>query len=482
MSLKRKASSGAKWTGIAAAVTATLQILQLAVLARLLAPEDFGLMAMVMIVLVLGQSYADMGISNAIIHRQGATRDQLSSLYWLNILAGAAVFVVVIALKPAIMALYDEPRLNELIPMAALIFLVTPPGQQFQVLLEKNLRFKELAVIDSGVAIVGAVVSISAALAGKGVFALVYGMLFSAAFKTLLLVAAGWREWRPNLHFRKSDLRGYLGFGLFQMGEKTVNYLNERFDQLLIATLLGAQELGYYNLAFGLVVMPIARINPVLTRVAFPVFARIQNDAEKLKSGYMTIRNVLAFTNFPLLLGLAAVAPVLVPLAFGDKWLPSVILIQILALVAMMRSLGNPIGSLLLAKGRADLGFYLNCLLPFILFPAVYVGARLGDAVGVSVGLLVATLFFFWVGYFFLVRRLLGPCLRPYLAAFGPAGLTASLMALAVAWLSRVLALDGFWLFAVQVTVGVFLYAALNWLLYRERTTAILQLAFGRDD
>ena len=481
MSLRQQASSGAKWTGIAAVVTGTLQILQLAVLARLLAPEDFGLMAMIMIILALAQSYADMGVSNAIIHRQGATRDQLSSLYWLNILAGAAVFIAVVLLKPAIMALYGEPRLNDLIPMAALVFLVTPPGQQFQVLLEKNLRFKELAVIESCVAIVGAVVSISAALAGTGVFALVYGMLFAAAFKTLVLVAIGWREWRPSIHFRKTDLRGYLGFGLFQMGEKTVNHLNERFDQLLIGTLLGAQELGYYNLAFGLVAMPITRINPVLTRVAFPVFARIQDDTEKLKSGYMTIRNILAFTNFPLLLGLAAVAPVLVPLAFGDKWLPSVILIQILALVTMMRSLGNPIGSLLLAKGRADLGFYLNCLLPFILFPAVYVGARLDDAVGVALALLFTTLVFFWVAYFYLVRRLLGPCLRPYVTAFGPAGLTAGLMGFAVAGLSWVLAFEGFLLLAVQVTVGVFLYVALNWLLYREQTTAILRLVFGRD-
>lgn len=481
MTLRRQASSGAKWTGIAAAASGTLQFIQLAVLARLLAPEDFGLMAMIMIVLTLAQSYADMGVSNAIIHRQGATREQLSSLYWLNILAGAVVFGVVMALKPVIMALYGEPRLGDLIPMTALIFLITPPGQQFQILLEKNLRFKELAAIETLVAVVAAGVSISAALAGKGVFALVYGMLFAATFKTLVLVAIGWREWCPDFHFRKSDLRGYLGFGLFQMGEKTINYLNERFDQLLIATLLGAQELGYYNIAFGLVVMPIARINPVLTRVAFPIFARIQDDTEKLKSGYMTIRNILAFTNFPLLLGLVATAPVLVPLVFGDNWVPSIILIQLLAPVTMMRSLGNPIGSLLLAKGRADLGFYLNCMLPFVMFPAVYAGAQLGGAAGVALALLFTTIFFFWVGYFFLVRRLLGPCLRPYLAAFGPAGLTAGLMALAVAGMPLVLAFDGSWLLAAQVTAGAFLYAALNWVFYRERTSAILQLALGRN-
>lgn len=481
MSLKRQASSGARWTGSAAAVTATLQFLQLAVLARLLAPEDFGLMAMITIILVLAQSYTDMGVSNAIIHRQGTTHDQLSSLYWLNIMAGTTVFIIVIALKPAIMALYDEPRLDNLIPMAALIFLITPPGQQFQVLLEKNLRFKELAVIEACAAIIGAVVSISAALAGKGVFALVYGMLSSVIFKTLILIAIGWREWHPTLHFRRGDLHGYLGFGLFQMGEKTVNHLNGRFDQLLIGMLLGAQELGYYNLAFGLVVMPIARINPVLARVAFPIFARVQSDNEKLKSGYMTIRNVLAFTNFPILLGLAAVAPVMVPLAFGDKWLPSVILIQILALVAMVRSLGNPVGSLLLAKGRADLGFYVNCLIPFILFPAVYLGARFEGAVGVSMALVLASLILFWINYFFLVRRLLGPCLRLYLAALGPAGLTAGLMALVVAGLPEVLVLDGIRLLAVQVIAGVFIYVALNWLFFRERTMAILSLALGKD-
>jgi len=138
-SLQKKATDGVKWTGLSALITTVLQLLQILVVARLLQPEDFGLMSMVTVVIGFAQAFADMGISNAIIHRQDADRDQLSSLYWLNILAGIIVCVVTIALSPLIVSFYNQPRLSSLIIWGAIIFLVTPIGQQFQMLLQKEI-------------------------------------------------------------------------------------------------------------------------------------------------------------------------------------------------------------------------------------------------------------------------------------------------------------------------------------------------------
>ena len=142
MSLKRQAAEGAYWTGTSSVVVTVLQFAQLAVLAWLLVPEDFGLMAMMMVVIGFAQAFADMGISNAIIHRQNTTDEHLSSLYWLNILAGIVLFFLLLAMVPAIVAFFAEPRLAELIPVTALIFLIAPFGQVFQALLQKNLRFR----------------------------------------------------------------------------------------------------------------------------------------------------------------------------------------------------------------------------------------------------------------------------------------------------------------------------------------------------
>ncbi|MCZ6860782.1 MAG: MOP flippase family protein [Alphaproteobacteria bacterium] len=480
MSLERQAAGGAYWTGSSSVAVTVLQFAQLAVLARLLVPEDFGLMAMMMVVIGFAQAFADMGISNAIIHRQDTTDDHLSSLYWLNILAGIVLILLLLAAVPGVVTLFTEPRLAELIPVIALIFLIAPFGQVYQALLQKNLRFRELSVSEISGAALGAAVAITAAVAGQGIYALIFGQLANTACRTAVLIGYGWREWRPSLHFRRRDLDNYLSFGLFQMGERSINFLGQRVDQLLIGALLGAQALGYYHLAFNLVILPVTRINPVLTRVAFPIFARVQNDAAKLRHGYMTMQRVLSAVNFPLLLGLAAVAPVFIPLVLGEQWAPSIVLVQFLAGVALIRSTGNPVGSLLLGKGRADLGFYWNVWVVLTQIPAVYVGAKVGGTVGVATALLLMQIAYFWCGYHFLVRRLLGPCLQSYLATLGPAALTAGIMALAVAGMAEVAIIGAHPLLIVQVGIGALLYVALNWLLFRSQTISILRLVSGR--
>lgn len=482
MSLKRKAASGATWTGISSAVVGVIHFLQLAILARLLRPEDFGLMAMLMVVLQFAQAYADMGISNAIIHRQDTTREQLSTLYWLNILAGSVVFLLVVAATPLIVALYGEPRLHELVPLAALVLLLLPPGQQFQILLQKSLRFRALALIEIAAALVGAAVAIGSALGGQGVLSLIWGYLALAGSLSLCLLAIGLREWRPRLRFRRDDLKGYVSFGLFQLGDKSLNYLSSRIDQLLIGALLGAQALGYYNVAFNLVVLPLTRINPILTRVAFPMFSLLQNDTDRLRQGFMAVQRVLATVNFPIFVGMATLAWVIVPTIFGDKWLPSVALIQILAFVALLRSGMNPAGSLLLAKGRVDLSFYWNLSIFCIQLPVILIGAHVGESVGVAIALLIAQLIYFALSYFILVRRLLGPCLEELRKAFIPGLVTSSVMGIAVGL--TVLALDeaSITILVAQVLAGAALYLALNWLFFRRQSLAILDLVWQRGD
>lgn len=365
-SLKEEAVHGVKWTGIATAVTTVLLLGNLAVLANLLSPTDFGLMGMMMVIVGFAQAFADMGVSNAIIYRQDATRDQLSSLYWLNIMAGIVVFGIVVAATPLIVRFYHEPRLSNLVYWTALVFLITPIGQQFQVLLQKNMRFNRLAFVEMSAALVGAAVAISTAFLGCGVMALVWGLISSAACKTLLLVREGWSDWRPRMHFRRKDLKGYLSFGLYQMGDRSLDFYNANVDYLLIGRFLGANALGIYTLAYQLVVMPLLKLNPVVTRVAFPLFARKQKDDRMLRRGYLELSKMIAFVIFPILVGMAVTAPVFVPVIFGVKWTPAVALIQVFVILGMLKSLTNPAGSIFLAKGRADIGFKWSLFVAFI--------------------------------------------------------------------------------------------------------------------
>ena len=478
--LRKSTVSGVKWTSVSTIITIVLRFLQLAILARLLSPEDFGLMAMIMVVLGFAQSFADMGISNAIIHRQDTTREQLSSLYWINIIAGGAVFFLVVAATPHVVSFYKEPRLEELMFWAAMIFIVIPIGQQFQILLQKYLRFKELSLVEIVSALIGGVIAILSAVAGQGVLSLIWGQLSNSTSKTVILVGLGWKEWRPKLHFKRSDLRGYIGFGLYQMGEKSINYFNSRIDQLLIGTLLGAQALGYYSLAFNLVIQPIAKINPILTRVAFPVFAKIQTDTKLLRRGYIMVIKVISMINFPLLLGLAAVAPLLIPLIFGEQWLPAIVLVQILALVALIRSTGNPVGSLLLAKGRVALGFKWNFMRLVTQIIGVYAGAHFGGIIGVASVVLFIQVVYFPLSYLILIRTLIGRCLNDYLASMAPALALSAAMVMSVLFFARIVHGPAILVLAGQCVCGIVVYFTLNFLFQRQWLYEMKHLFFER--
>jgi lipopolysaccharide exporter len=460
MSLRQATITGIKWTSFSTGATLVIQIVQLVVLGRLLKPEDFGLMTMALVVVGFAQAYADMGVSAAIVQRQDVTRDQLSTLYWLNIAVGVALFGLVCAASPLVSWFFNEPLLTRLLPVAASAFVLTSTGQQFRWLLEKDLHFDVLARQEVLASSLGAVATIAMALYGLGVWSLAIGPLVTAFLKAALLVGKGWPRWAPAFHFRGADLRGFAAFGLYQMGERTMNYVQSRIDQIAIGRLLGAQELGYYNFALSLVTHPSSLLNPVVTRVAFPVFARMQADTEGLRRNYVKMLNVLTTLNAPILAGAAAVAPLLIPLVFGAKWAPAVPLVQILALYALVRSIGNPIGALLLSKGRADLSFrWLTCVF-LITVPVVITGGRLSGAIGIGIALNLLFVAYSFAGYRFLVVPLIGPCARPYAAAILKPCALAAAMAAVVAGLSRVL--PGSWLgLSLEIAIGVVVYGAL---------------------
>lgn len=288
MSLKKSAVSGVKWMSASSAIVQGVAFLKFAILARLLAPEDFGLMGMIGVVIGFAQAFDDMGISNAIIYRQDTTREQLSSIYWLGILAGILVFATVWAASPLVVIFYHEPRLRDLIFWTSFSFAITPLGQQFQVLLQKELQFSRLARLEVASGIIGAITAISLAMAGHGVFSLVWGQLASVSAMASLLIVFGYKTWHPSLHFRPDDLKNYIGFGLYQMGERSVNYFSSNVDYLVIGRFFGAEILGIYTMAYELVVRPLSKINPVLTRVAFPIFAKKQSDSQSLCRGILS--------------------------------------------------------------------------------------------------------------------------------------------------------------------------------------------------
>lgn len=426
MSLKSQAISGVKWTTASTAVTTLLQLLQLAILARFLDPSAFGLMALVMVVIGFSQAFLDMGISNAIIHKQQITHEQLSTLYWVNVLAGFGLFTIISALAPLVSTFYAEPELTELIIIVGLTFIIQPFGQQFMVLWQKEMRFAEIARIDIVNKSVSLVVSVVLAYMGYGVYALVYGTLAGVVSQTMQFLYIGLKEHKPSLIFRLSEVREFLGFGAYQMGEKTINYFNSQIDVILIGKLLGTEALGIYSVAKQLVMRPFQVINPIVTKVAFPLMSKIQDDTVRLKQGYFKIVSMLSFVNLPIYGVIILLAPEIVHIMFGERWNDSVIIVQILSLAFAIVAIGNPIGSLLMAKGKANWGFYWNLAQIFIVPFVVYFASIFGLS-AVSWSIVGLKLFFMILAYPFMIKPLIDAKISDYIFSFFPSMLISLL-------------------------------------------------------
>lgn len=414
--LKADAFSGVRWTMSATVVRVAVQLLQVALLARLLPPSEFGKMATVLAIIAVLRMFADAGVSNAIIHRQSISPQQLSSLYWLNVASGTAVAVLALLAGPLVADFFGEAELQPLLALGALYLFLGSTWQQLRALAEKELRFAPLANLEIAASISGLMVSLLIAWQGGGVYALMGGLLASGIVAALLawfLLASGWR---PERRFRLGEIRDFLSFGGYAIGSELLNTFNSQIDVLLGSRLFGAQVLGLYSMPKNLCFQIIAATNPIVTRVGLPVMAQSQADGPLLRTIYLQTLRMTAAVNFPVFVALALFAEEVVGLVFGPQWQDAVPLLRIFACWALARSAINPVGSLLMGCGRADLAFKWNLAwLPVYLL--VLLGAAQFGSTTFALALCALAVAALLSNWYVLVRPLCGAACGEYFGA-----------------------------------------------------------------
>lgn len=359
--LRQAAATGVKWMSGAALVGFVTGIVQPLVLVRLLEPRDFGLSAAVFVLVGLVQAFSDAGISNSIQIRREIDGGVVNSLFWLTVAFAVGLAALVFATAPLLADFYGEPEVAGLARWAALGLLLIPLGSMPKALLQRDLSFAAVARAESLGGVAGLVVAIVAAALGAGAVAIIWGWVAAIAVRGVALMRAGRTiGWRPRLRFRRADLRGHAGFGLYQMAERSLTYVVANVDYLLIGRFLGAEALGIYSIAWQIAIRPLLQVNPVIVRVAIPVFAKRQDDDAALGRGLVETTRLIGFVTVPLLVGLALLADVFVPVVLGARWEASIPLLEILAIVGLLKTLGNPIGPVFLAKDRPDIGFKIS--------------------------------------------------------------------------------------------------------------------------
>jgi len=476
--LRNQATTGMRWTAGAHGARQIVQLATLVALTRLLAPDDFGLMSMTMVFIGFAQIFHELGTGSVIIQRPDMSRRLLSTLFWLNVGCGASLFLVSVAAAPLVAEFYGDTRLRGLLPVVALTFLVTAPGVVPKALLRRRLRFRTLARIDMIAVSCGAVAAVVAALYGANAAALAVQAVVIHGIATVCTFIAG--RWRPRLCWSFSELRSVFGYTASLTGYNIANHVMRHADYLIIGKLAGAEALGYYTIAYQLMLYPLRHVTAVVMRVAYPVYARLRDDHRRLRQAFCRTSANIATITFPLMTGVAVLAGPFVRTAFGATWDPAAAAVVLLAPVGLAQSLLATFGSIFQVVGRTGLFFLWSLLVGVCCIVGFLIGVR-WEAIGVAAAYLIVTVVLSWPAMLVAFGLIDLPVGRFLAALRQPAG-CAALMGLVVVAARATIGrhLTDVQTLGLCVPLGALSYAALSWAWNRRSLSDLLEVVLPR--
>lgn len=434
------------------------------VLARLLLPKDYGIVALAAVFLTFLRIVGSVGLGPAIIQRRAVDEEYLSTAYWASLGIGVILAVFGAATGTLVGRWLREPMVGLVLSVLSLSFLISAGASTQLAIMSRRMDYRTLAFRSIISTIVGGLVGVSMAFRGMGVWSLVGQDLTMYATGTILLYRA--TGWRPQLRFSKPKFLELWSFGGRLQVASLFDYLVRQMDNLLVGRFLGATALGYYSFGYSAFLAPLNDVG-LLNRVVFPALSRLQDDAVRFRQAFLRVTQYVTMIALPMLVGIALVAPLAVRVVFGEKWLPAVPVIRLLTVAGFFRLLMNFWPTGLEASGHPGLRMRLSLYSVLLYLPAFAVGLRWG-IIGVAAGYLVATALLMPMVYG-LVARVIGITSKEVWAAVHTAIMGCVVMAAVVASLLR--ALEGYAhlpqivVLVVLVTVGGAAYAAALWVI-----------------
>lgn len=377
MSVKQKVASGLKWSAFSKGISQLVSWVVTIYVIRLLAPSDYGLMAMVSVVIAFLSTFNEFGLGTALVQSNELDDEGIGAVFGAMLLMGATLSALLALTSPWIAQFFSEPDLQALISIAGLQFLLNAATIVPESMLRRNMTFKPLSFADITGVITGSLTTLALALANFGVWSLVIGNLSGAVFRSGVLMALNPRHVRPNMRLRGAS--AFLSFGGYVTAARFVGFFMSQADVLIGAKLLGKDALGLYTLSMQLASLPMDKAMSTVNQVAFSAVSRMQNHKLEMAQGLAKGIRWLAYLVFPAIYGLASVAPEFVPLVLGANWTGAVLPLQLVALVIPMRMVGALLATANSGMGRADVGFR-NTLTGVVVLPACFlIGVQWGE-------------------------------------------------------------------------------------------------------
>lgn len=472
--------SNAKWVAVSQIARIFSQLANIFVLARILPPSDYGLMAMATVVTNFALLVRDLGTSAAIIQKEELGHDTINTVFWFNIIIGFTIAGLICAGAPLIAEYFKHDELINIMLVLAVVFPITCSTITHQAILERESKFKKLAFIELIASTVAMVIAVIAALSGLGVYSLVLQAILLALFSSLQIWMAS--DWRPRGKPSLKELKELLPFTGHMTGFQLITYFFRNADSLIIGRFLGAASLGIYSMAYRIMLLPVQNITWAASRALFPVMSRQQNALDEMGKLYLQTLGFISFLTAPLMAGIFSVREVFVEVAFGHQWLPVAGVLAWLTAVGFMQSISSTSGTIFMAQGKTRILMWVSLFNAAIHLLAFGIGIQ-GGVNGVAqwyfyasvisgiVTLKIAGSLVHCSGV-----QILNACLRPMLIAGVMCLLIRTVYAYSISmWWNNIVALVGL------AVLGIVFYFLTYYLFFRQTLLNYLTKLFKRN-
>lgn len=387
---KRKIIKGGFYLTIVNVLSQLLAIVVNIVLARLLLPEDFGLVALTMTFIGFVTLFTNMGFGSSIIHERDTTKKQLSSIYWLNYGLSIFSFLIIISTAQFAANFYEEPKLTPIVLFAAINILLNPFYIVQYKLLERDLEFKTISKINLSGTLIGSIAAIISAYAGLGVYALILQSLVSSVVRLVLIII--FKRWFPKFYFNYKEIKHMVWYSLKFKASQMAMYFERNIDYLILGKFFTSVILGYYAFAYNIMYTPVKRISYIFSEVLFPSFSSFKNDKVKIINGYFKSVNLVALVSIPAMTILAYNADFIIHLVFGQKWNEAIPIVRILCFAGAVQSISQFGGVIFSSIGKPEVTLYVSIVRTILTVLAIIIGVQYGVL---------------WVAYMLLIAKVL---------------------------------------------------------------------------
>ena len=434
------------------------------ILARILAPDDFGLFGIAMLAMATLATFSQTGFQSALIQKKEGIEDYLNTAWTVIILRGAIIFTGLFFAAPYIATFFNAPEATTIIRVIGISVLLNGFANIGTIYFDKELEFKKYFFYEFSGTVADFAVAISAALILGSVWALVFGLLASSMVR--LIVSYRIHPYRPRFSLDLGKAKELFTFGRWILGSSIVVFLFSEGDDGFVGKLLGVASLGFYRMAYGISNAPVSEVTSVFSRITFPVYSKLQDNLPRLRQAYLKVLQLNAFLSIPLAAGIFILAPEFTQIVLTEKWMPMVPTLQVLALFGVLRSISATTTSVFRGVGKPQIATRWEAIRLGVLASAIYPLTIRWGIMGTSIAVVLAQIVL-TIGFCYMVVQITQCGLRNFSRLIGLPSLSTAVMVLSLWGLKVTYLTVGIGQLILLIAVGIAIYFGVTYALDR---------------